>query len=521
MPQARIAWRLLLSLLWLSGSASSAHGASIETLLMPGPVIASHARYEQECSRCHDRADRGRQAALCRDCHEPVAKDIAQHKGFHGRLAGADSAQCSACHSEHKGRKADIVKLESASFPHAQTDFRLQGAHATVACAACHAAGRKYREASSACVDCHRKDEPHEGKLGRECANCHEDTGWERVRFDHAKTKFALTGKHIDTGCTACHFGNRYAGTPVPCASCHAPDDVHAGARGTACGDCHQTSGWAGTKYDHLRATGFALAGAHGQLDCKACHKTTNLKDPLPRDCTGCHRSDEPHATRLGEACDKCHGSNAWKPATFDHTRDGKFELRGAHQKLDCHVCHTAVVASQKLGTECAGCHRADDIHGGKLGQDCAQCHGVETWRGHLQFDHDFTTYPLVGLHVAVPCFACHRSASFKGAPQACVDCHTADDRHDTSPSQNCAAVHTLSGRNLRAFDHARATRFALPGAHSKVTCVGCHKQPPHVAKPAQDCAACHADDDVHLGQYGRQCQRCHVTTTFKAARLQ
>jgi hypothetical protein len=53
------------------------------------------------------------------------------------------------------------------------------------------------------------------------------------------------------------------------------------------------------------------------------------------------------------------------------------------------------------------------------------------------------------------------------------------------------------------------------------VACEGCHKQPPHVAKPSQDCAACHADDDVHLGQYGRQCQRCHVTTTFKAARLQ
>lgn len=521
MPQARIAWRLLLSLLWLSGPASPAYGASIETLLMPGPVIAGHARYEQECSRCHDRADRGRQAALCRDCHEPVAKDIAQHRGFHGRLAGADAAQCSACHSEHKGRKADIVKLESASFPHAQTDFRLQGAHATVACAACHAAGRKYREASSACVDCHGKDEPHEGKLGRECANCHEDTGWERVRFDHAKTKFALTGKHIDTGCTACHFGNRYAGTPVPCASCHAPDDVHAGARGSACADCHQTSGWAGTKYDHLRATGFALAGAHGPLDCKACHKTANLKDPLPRECVGCHRSDEPHATRFGEACDKCHGSSAWKPATFDHVRDGKFELRGAHQKLDCHVCHTAVVASQKLGTECAGCHRADDSHGGKLGQDCAQCHGVETWRGHLQFDHDFTTFPLVGLHVAVPCFACHRSASFKGAPQGCVDCHTADDRHKGSLGRDCEACHSTNGWNLWEFDHGKATRFALTGAHSKVACEGCHKQPPHVAKPAQDCAACHADDDVHLGQYGRQCQRCHVTTTFKAARLQ
>jgi hypothetical protein len=27
--------------------------------------------------------------------------------------------------------------------------------------------------------------------------------------------------------------------------------------------------------------------------------------------------------------------------------------------------------------------------------------------------------------------------------------------------------------------------------------------------------------DDVHLGQFGRQCQRCHGIATFKGARLQ
>ena len=521
MPRWRNPCRLLFAILGLTMSPLNAVATNLETLLMPGPVIAGHAKYEQECSRCHDRADRSRQAALCRTCHEPVAVDIAQHKGFHGRLRGAETAQCSACHTEHKGRQADVVKLETASFPHAQTDFPLQGAHATVACAACHLAGRKHREAASACIDCHKKEEPHEGKLGRDCAGCHEAGSWTRVRFDHAKTRFALTGKHEQAACAACHMGNRYKDTPTQCAACHAPDDVHAGARGAACAECHQTTGWSGTKYDHLKATGFALAGAHSSLDCRTCHKTSNFKDPLPRDCAGCHRSDEPHATRFGAGCEKCHAASAWTPSSFDHTRDGKFELRGAHQKLDCHVCHTAVVASQKLGTECAGCHRGDDVHAGKLGTDCAQCHSVETWRGHLQFDHDFSTFPLVGLHVAVPCFACHRSTSFKEARQACVDCHETDDRHKGSLGRDCEACHSVNGWNLWQFDHGKATKFALTGAHAKAACEGCHKQPAHVAKPSQDCAACHAEDDVHLGQFGRQCQRCHVTTTFKAARLQ
>jgi hypothetical protein len=39
--------------------------------------------------------------------------------------------------------------------------------------------------------------------------------------------------------------------------------------------------------------------------------------------------------------------------------------------------------------------------------------------------------------------------------------------------------------------------------------------------KLKQDCLSCHEKDDVHLGQYGRQCDRCHTTTTWKGARVQ
>jgi cytochrome c2 len=38
-----------------------ARAAGIETLLMPGKVIAGHAKFEQECAKCHDRANRDRQ----------------------------------------------------------------------------------------------------------------------------------------------------------------------------------------------------------------------------------------------------------------------------------------------------------------------------------------------------------------------------------------------------------------------------------------------------------------------------
>jgi len=498
-----------------------ARAAGIETLLMPGKVIAGHAKFEQECAKCHDRANRDRQPELCMDCHKDVAADVRGRAGFHGRLEGIDRAQCKACHSEHLGRDADIVKLDRTAFDHGRTDFALTGAHVAADCGACHERGRKFREARRGCIDCHRADEPHAGKLGTDCGACHETATWARARFDHGKTHFPLRDRHATATCTACHAGNRFAGTPVQCVACHAPDDVHRGARGPDCASCHGTAGWKTTKFDHAKETGFALAGAHAQVDCKVCHTTPNLKDPLPRDCAGCHRKADPHANRFGDACEKCHGTSAWKPSTFDHTRDGRLELVGRHAKLGCHACHTAVVAQQKLGTECHACHRTNDVHSGKLGTDCARCHGVEGWRTDVAFDHDLSDFPLVGLHVAVPCHECHSTPSYKGAAQDCHGCHQRDDKHKGALGKDCESCHSPNGWGLWEFDHAKATGFALVGAHTRATCEGCHKQPPETVKLTGDCASCHVQDDVHLGQFGRQCQRCHGSVTFKGARMQ
>jgi hypothetical protein len=520
MPHARIVITLVAGLI-ASLASVTAGAAGLETLIMPGKVTAAHAKLEEDCSQCHDRADRGRQTALCLNCHKDVAADVRSHAGFHGRLPGIDAAQCKACHSDHLGRDADIVKLKSVAFDHSKTDFPLAGAHAAAPCETCHQSGRKYRDAPSACVDCHRTDDPHAARLGTDCAGCHEPTGWSQVRFDHNRTRFPLRDAHRDVTCGACHAGNHYKDTPTQCDSCHAPDDVHQGARGPDCASCHTTAGWKTSRFDHAREARFPLTGAHAAIDCKTCHTTPNLKDPLPRDCAGCHQSDDAHAARFGEACERCHATNAWKPASFDHARDGHFELRGSHAKLDCHACHTAVVAQQKLGTDCRDCHRTRDVHGGQLGTDCAQCHGVETWRSDVRFDHDLASFPLVGLHVAVPCHACHVSPSFKGTARDCNGCHQRDDRHKGALGKDCEACHSPSGWGQWQFDHAKATTFPLLGAHARAACGDCHRQPPETVKLGSNCDACHAQDDVHLGQYGRQCQRCHGTTSFKGARLQ
>jgi hypothetical protein len=65
---------------------------------MPGKVTTAHAKWEEQCSQCHDRTDRSRQTGLCLDCHKEIAGDVRQHRGFHGRLQSIDTSECWACH---------------------------------------------------------------------------------------------------------------------------------------------------------------------------------------------------------------------------------------------------------------------------------------------------------------------------------------------------------------------------------------------------------------------------------------
>jgi hypothetical protein len=94
-----------------------------------------------------------------------------------------------------------------------------------LACQACHpvetgakagengaTGARRYRGISSACSGCHA--DPHLGQFSAggsepgatDCAGCHtEDAFRPPSRFDHARTRFALTGAHAAVKCPDCH----------------------------------------------------------------------------------------------------------------------------------------------------------------------------------------------------------------------------------------------------------------------------------------------------------------------------
>ena len=267
----------------LAALTTPARASELEKLLMPGALSRAHADIEAECSLCHDRTDKPRQRQLCLSCHDhaDIAADVASGKGFHGRAA--KTAQCNACHSEHRGRNADTVGFAPEAFDHARTDFALDGGHVAVPCGSCHVAGKKYRQAPHECVDCHRDDDVHAGKLGKDCAHCHGTARFKTTKFDHSKTHFALLGAHAKVACFSCHRDPSFKGAPGRCVDCHSADDVHRGARGPDCASCHGSDDWKRTRFDHLKASGYALLGKHANLACDSCHRGGDLKAELPR----------------------------------------------------------------------------------------------------------------------------------------------------------------------------------------------------------------------------------------------
>jgi hypothetical protein len=562
---------------------SFAHADSLEGMLMPGNVIAGHAKFEPDCSKCHAKFNKAGQSKLCLDCHKETAADIRQKTGFHGRLKEND---CRNCHTEHKGRNASISSVDEKNFNHNQTDFTLKGAHKNpkVVCKECHKPGIQYRKAPRECIGCHKKDDTHKGSLGTKCETCHNEKDWKDATFDHSKTKFPLLGKHDEVKCKDCHKDTNYKETPkaciachrkddkhkgrfgekcqtchterdwktilfnhdkhtkfalhgkhrsaeceschkaplykeklrTTCISCHRADDVHKGSLGEKCESCHNERLWTSTSFDHDKDTKFPLRDKHKSAKCQSCHSAGNYKEKLPLNCFGCHKKDDEHKSKYDEKCETCHDEKAWKPSNFNHDRDTKYALRGKHFKVKCESCHKGVLYKEKLSSTCYDCHQADDKHKGQEGKKCEQCHSEKDWK-ESNFDHSKSKFPLLGKHYKVECKKCHLSLQFKDAPSDCYACHKKEDVHKRTLGTECARCHNSRDWKIWDFNHDKDTKFKLDGAHKPLECMACHNRPMDKnTRKLMTCYDCHSGDDVHENNFGQQCQRCHVTTSFK-----
>ncbi len=489
---------------------------NVETALMPGQVIDGHAKWEEDCTKCHKRFDKAAQPQLCLDCHKEVRKDVEGKRGFHGRFK--EQRECKECHTEHKGRTENIAPINEQTFDHAQTDFALHGGHANpkkVGCKACHTPKAKYRNALSSCYACHTKDDKHKGRVGEACTDCHTENNWKEIRFDHDKTRYRLRNKHVEVSCKDCHANDRYKETPMDCYSCHKKDDKHKGQEGTKCEECHDDRSWKKTPFDHNKSR-FPLLGKHQTVECKKCHLTPAFKD-APMDCYSCHKKDDKHKGSYGEKCETCHGERDWKTITFDHTLHTKYPLFGRHIGVKCESCHKGNLYKDKTPIDCYPCHKKDDVHKGRYNEKCVSCHTERDWKAML-FEHDRDTkYLLKGYHRKTKCESCHTGQLYKDkTPTDCYACHKKDDIHHSNFSEKCEKCHGESNWKTLTFDHDRDTKYPLLGKHRLTTCESCHTGQLYKDKTPTDCYACHKKDDVHKRRLGTKCEECHNVRDWK-----
>jgi Zn finger protein HypA/HybF involved in hydrogenase expression len=360
---------------------------------------------KSECANCHAE-HKGRAYKQDAFSHSTFNHDLTDYKldGKHVQTACADchvagkkfsaaATTCFACHDKDQPHRGALgQKCESchtttdwkkiAAYDHDKTKFKLRGAHAKATCFACHV-GERYKDLPTACASCHGMQDVHENRFGTACESCHTDVNWKHTAFDHGKfTKFALTGAHAQAACRDCHGEKLTSSLPTGCFDCHKKQDVHKGQLGTQCADCHKTGTWRkDVTFDHDK-TKFPLKGMHVAVACESCHADATYQDASTT-CVSCHAKDDVHVGRFATACENCHGSVSWKVVRFDHGKDTKFALTGAHAKVGCNGCHTAKnVKSARLSMACFDCHKAQDVHRGAFGRDCAACHTTSTFKG-------------------------------------------------------------------------------------------------------------------------------------------
>ncbi len=478
--------------------------------LSPGDLSEGHASLEgvKNCTKCHD-SDQNLVADKCLACHTALKARVDSGRGLHAR---PEQAECQHCHVEHQGKDFALVYWKDGehNFDHARTGYVLEGGHRKLACRDCHKSQfmkatdqlaqqavnlqRTYLGLDRDCRNCHADE--HRGQFTQACTECHTQLAWKPASgFAHDKSAFALAGKHRDVACEKCHTLMLEQG--------------------------------GGEDSLFLQFTRIA----HNQ--CSDCHK-------------------DPHQTRLGADCARCHTADSWRQVAatdFDHSRT-RFPLTGKHAAVQCEKCHAAGQRAAALKFDnCRDCHT--DYHKGAFVNRaakgaCEECHTVSGFRpaAFTLAQHDSTDFALAGAHLAIPCLACHKTergepARFVFKSMVCSTCHA--DVHQGSlinvmADSGCTACHSVERWTSVIYDHAAKTQFALEGKHAAVACNKCHK-PSDVAQSAivfgklsTQCGSCH--QDPHRGQFASTdderaahqavtgCDRCHSVNSWQPERF-
>jgi hypothetical protein len=285
------------------------------------PLIEGHARVK--CDGCH--IPKGKATIFkianfkqCTDCHKDQHNNQFAAQPYDNR--------CDQCHNL-KGYRPSTFTLAR----HKNTRFELTGGHIATPCAECHKLADKDQTKSSipyhfndlSCTTCHQ--DPHKGqfkermvKVGANgkpagCEACHITKAWHELeRFNHDETPFPLQGSHRAVACIDCHkppnletklVNADFKQAPTKCEECHEEPHGKQFAKEdqvTHCVDCHNSTKWKPSLFDHDKRTTFPLEGEHRKVVCSGCHKLMKDVDgkqvlfykPTPKPCADCHGAE-------------------------------------------------------------------------------------------------------------------------------------------------------------------------------------------------------------------------------------
>lgn len=216
------------------------------------------------------------------------------------------------------------------------------------------------------------------------------------------------------------------------------------------------------------------------------------------------------------------------------------YESHAAFER-ECKHCHAPVrCLSANL---CQECHfeiakersEATGLHGLLPGTEkCQTCHKEHQGRDAVisavpfaNINHGRLTGFSLALHQTdhdgspLTCESCHREGRYGPESVDCTGCHNGQDpnymgEHTARFGGNCLACHDGQDRMIE-FEHDRL--FALEGGHGDAACEDCHIEYTF-AGMSGDCVACHEDPEVHAGQFGLDCARCHTAAAWVPAQL-